>query len=71
MNRRRYASRNIEGLRLVSTPGGQWQCQRRIGATGNRERDPWVALYRPTDLETAKAQFAAASATTKPMELEQ
>jgi hypothetical protein len=66
MNRRRYASRNIEGLRLVSAHDGQWQCQRRIGATGNRERDPWVALHRATDLETAKRQFATAAGGIKP-----
>jgi len=71
MTRRRYTARNIEGLRLVSTHGGQWQVQWRLGPTGNRERDPWAALHRPTDLDTAKAQFAAASATAKPTELTQ
>jgi hypothetical protein len=71
MNRRRYTARNIDGLRLVSKPNGLWAVERRIGP-GNRERDPWVGLHRPTDLETAKAQFHAAAHTRNAkVELEQ
>jgi hypothetical protein len=69
MNRRRYDARNIEGLRVVSCPDGLWQCQKRQNITGSRERDPWIGLHRPTDLETAKRQFATASHGQKPGEL--
>lgn len=60
-------------FRIVSLPNGFWQYQKCVGGKGTSKRmgqdkkgkrivsgehfDPWQAMNRPTDFETAKMQL--------------
>jgi hypothetical protein len=55
-NRKPQYATGDQHYRAVSVPNGFWLPQRRGNEPATRERDSWVAIGRPTNLQTAIAR---------------
>lgn len=43
--------------RVCSVANGLWQFQIRVGPGGDKFKDPWQGVWRPTSLELAMSQM--------------
>jgi hypothetical protein len=43
--------------RIISSPNGLWQAQKKHPGKATREYDPWEAVGPPTDFETAMSRM--------------